>query len=1178
MEINMQKLPRFFFSNRIEILFQQLKIDLFSHSHPLTKRTVIVPSPAIKTWLMHQLANDPELGIAAGIEVDFIDPTLNRLSSIFSPDHYKGDLELKEPSLLELSLALEKEIWRVVKVFKDMPYTQQEQWRPLLEYLTLATQVQTASGKVSKRITGLAGTLARLFLDYGRFGGRMLEGWVHDDFPGWQQQLWKSMEKFFGVWNYPYRRFDTLKVEKIPEERELQVHCFALSYLAPLHHRFIMKIGCHTPVYGYLLSPCQKFWSDILSDRDSIRLQAYWEQRGVAEAQQKALEEYLRDSNPLLANFGRLGREMALQIEDSQLLSAEAYALPACLMETGIYRDLLDDEPHFYESKAPLSLLEAVQADLVLLRNPDVTEKVPFEKYDRTIQVHAVPKPMREVQVIYDVVMSIIEKHNRDELPITPGDVIVMAPNINEYAPLIKSVFGTSESALDYQIIDLEMPAQNTFIQGFLHLLQLPFTRWDAASLLRLFEYPAFQKRHRLMSEDIHVFRNWIKVAGIRWGKDHQHRNEMLRRDHCSRGMTEDSWNGTWEDGLGRLCEGLAMFSDERYAAGLEGTFAPLDRIESTQGELLGKVVYLLRSLLEDLKPLTGSAIMTLPEWTTYLKCLCEAYFSAGLEELDVEGLKMLMQHIEAFNQAALSLDTATFGFNTIYRHLEKALQMETANYRESHLHAVQFCSLLPMRAIPAKVVILMGLQDGAFPRTDENLSLNLLLRNQEVDYSPSQVDFDRYIFLEALLSARRYFVLSYVSHAQGDAKEQPPSLLITELMTYLDKAFCVPEGELSKHSMFKHPFLAFDQRYFVEDAIFPSYSKCNYQAAVAYYHAEKQPQHNFMTAFSVPSSCQPGDAREIIVEMNELMAFARNPLKIYFNKTLGIYLDKEEDRIIKHEEELQLSALDTVLLSREGLFAPISGVLARAEKVGRLPRGAFKQVGMEKVLQETDELKSNLRKHGIAGEHLFSIEFSERCVEPLLSGKSWRLPPLKLESTNIGRIKVVGRLENVSLQGLVVFGDDKLKEAIKFWPMLLIFCCLIKSHALPIASEIIFAKSETGKSKLANFDAPEKLFVRYLEYYFQGKMCASPLLPDWAAPILSGSVADLQKVLKTEDPFRQIFDEYLKWLGRSSPSMEASLLIEHWQATAQSLFLELGEKWYPKSLQKVQEVSNDVV
>lgn len=1175
----MSSVPCVFFSNRVEVLFQQLKAALFfTGSQPLTRRIVIVPSPAMKSWLLFQMARDPSLGIAAGMEIGFIDEKIEALSALISPASLT-----QEPQELELCLALEKEILGIIQAYPNMPAKEQNLWRPLLAYLNIEPiESLIFTEKSTKRILTLAATLGRLFIHYGRFGERLIENWRQDKFlGGWQEQLWRRLEIFFHPWNYPSRKLLSLQWDPFPDLGDIQVHLFGLSYLAPLHHRLLMKLGKYIPLNYYLMSPCQKFWSDILSDKEGVKLKSYWQDKGAGQAQQLALEDYLRDNNPLLANFGRLGREMALQMETSQAVSFEQYALPASITEFSSYQQLLDSELLLTSSPTPLSLLEAVQTDIALLRNPEGSCNPEFNEYDGTIQVHAAPKRMREVQAIYDALMAIFDKHKQDDEPVTPGDVVVMAPDMGEYAPFINSIFGTSECTIDHQVMDVHMPAQNRFIQAFLHLLKLPFTRWDSISLLRLFDYDSFMRCHRLTAEDVGILRNWIKSAGIRWGKDHVHRNELLKRDHCQREMCEESWAGTWEHGLGRLLEGLAMISHERRAGTATEYFAPLDCVDAAQGELLGKLVFLLRSLIEDLKPLHDNSMLTLADWSKYLRCLCEAYFSTGINEDDLEGYRTLMRHIDMFGRAANRFGSEVFAFDSIRRQLERTLQNRTSDHRETHLNAIRFCSLLPMRAVPAKVLVLIGMQDGAFPRTEEHFSFNLLLHSPQADYYPSQIDFDRYLFLESLLSARKYFLMSYIAQAPGDPREQPPSLLITELLVYLDKAYKLPAKKVSDACHFRHSTLPFDKDYFSPNAVFKSYSNSHYAAAKAYYCSEKKSQHNFLPAFASYFPGGPDKFDEIIVDLSDLAAFAKNPLKTYFNKTLGIYLEKEEDRTVKCNEELELSPLDAAILSREGLFVPAEKLLERAEMIGRLPRGPFRKISTEKIMHDLDKLQANLHRHGVMAGQIFPMEFSGSHLKPHFSGSMWKVPALDIETPRGRKIKVIGKFEAVSAQGLIVFIGDGLEESIKVWPLALVFSCLVKEYTLSLFQKVIFAKGAKAQSKQTDFDDPQKSLGQYLDYYLTAKTSASPLLPAWTPSIMSGDIEELQKKYPkgTDDRFQQVHDEYLKWLGSTCAETDLASAVERWQIPAQELFAGLTAAWYPKMMQKGQsEGANEVL
>ena len=138
---------------------------------------------------------------------------------------------------------------------------------------------------------------------------------------------------------------------------------------------------------------------------------------------------------------------------------------------------------------------------------------------------------MREVQVLYNVLLGMIAKHADGPTPIYPSDIIVMAPDISAYAPYIKAVFGSQDSVLQAQVMDISLPSRSLFIQAFLHLLSLPSGRWDVSSLMQLFDFSVFQKKHGLDREDVHQIREWVKNAGVRWGEDAVHRDELLKRD-----------------------------------------------------------------------------------------------------------------------------------------------------------------------------------------------------------------------------------------------------------------------------------------------------------------------------------------------------------------------------------------------------------------------------------------------------------------------------------------------------------------------------------------------------------------------------------------------------------------------------------------------------------------------
>jgi len=1126
----------------------------------------------MKSWLMLRMAQDPELGIAAGIEFCFIETIVDRLTILTNDDEVKK-VKCYQPTQLELALAIENTIINKAEKFQLLSKELRSQWLGLFDYLELLDGGRIClTKKKLRRTCALAIELAKLFVDYGIFGGKMLASWERRGDLGWQELLWKEMESLYCFWNYPYRKFTGLDFKKNIDPTDVQIHIFSLSYIPSIYHQFFVRAGKKIPVFYYILSPCQKFWSDILSEKESLRLTSILERQGVSSVQQIAMEEFITDTNPLLANFGRLGREMALQIESGDHLTNEMYALPDSVVNYLSYENLISKDIALLPSNGPLTLLEAVQADLALLRNPESSKKIEFDAFDETIQIHSAPKPMREVQVVYNTLLTLLEKHRKDPVPIDPSDIIILVPNLADYAPFIRSIFQGTESRLEFQLMDLQIPSRNAFIQGFLHLLCLSQGRWNAASLMRLFEYPSFQLRHRLSLEDIQQINSWIKEAGIRWGQNPSHRNELLKMDHCQKEMVEENWEGTWEHGLGRLIEGLVL-SEEGENVDRESLFFPLSSSDVSQSVLLGRLLNLLRSLMSDLKPLSDQRRASLKEWSAYLKCLCEAYFECNKSiEEDLEGQRLLMDELTAFGKAGNKLEEALFPFSSIFSHLEQALQTQSINYREGNLQAVRFCSFLPMRTVPAKIVVLMGMGEKSFPRMESPISFNKLVDNSETDFKPKQMDVDRYMFLEALLSARRYFLMTFSSQNPGDIHEQPPSLFVNELLNYLDTAFSIGSGLPSRHCYYKHPFTPFNKIYFTEGGSIKSYGNSHYNAAKMHYCSQKQPQHSFLASFPLPACGTPTDEGEIVIELDSLAAYVKDPLKIYFNRVLEIYIENEDQRQIQNDEDFLLSNLDRSILIRKGIYFPVSEVIKFAENSGQLPKGPFKEIEKRRIQNEIEAIKAQLSNDGIDLEKIFSIEMSER-----FSGiHLWQLPPLRLNIPGLGRIKIIGRLDDISQQGMIIFKKDSLEELIKAWPKLLVFFCLIKRYQLPFALNGIFVDASKNAIKDAAFDFEIQL-IHLLKYYLRAKNSLSPLLPECIFPILCGSTDKLHEVFygnSSQDSF-PIYNEYLKWLRISSPLIDMDSLIKGWQGTARELYADLIKVWHPTSFKKINQSQN---
>ena len=1142
-----------FFSNRLEFLFERLKERLFAPGvPPLSRRLIIVPSPVMKSWLMLRMAQDPDLGVATGIEISYLDASVAVLTGIVSGE--TGRML----TALELSLAIEFELRALLEERPLLNASDSACWEPLFKYLQLrSAKAQGVSQKSEKRLIWLSEQLARLFLQYGKYGGALLQEWENKNPEEWQARLWRRLfcQK---KWNYPYRAFSALSTDVL-QRKDVQVHLFAISHFPRLHHQFLSRLSHQIPVAYYQLSPCHAYWHDLKSDEERCRLQKFLQKKGISAKQRMALDEYLRDNNPLLANFGRLGREMAERIEDSEAIVAEEYALTAAALSHPVYDPLVIEDLQATDFEKPLTLLDVIQTDMLLLRNPRSSSKIEVSQEENSIQIHVAHSAMREVQILYDMLLTIVHRHAEEKEPIYPGQILVMAPDIQHYAPYIKMVFSSQESLLRPHVMESVIPAENSLVQVFLHLLELPCGRWEVPPFLQLLRSAWFQKRHQLNPEEVQTVEEWISATDVRWGADLLHRNELLKRDHCQKTMVEESEVGTWEYGIDKLISMLLVDKG--------GDLSSEVMVVPTQMELMGKWISLLRSLWKELACLHQELTLSIKEWISRLRRLCTAYLIDEDEQAECEEWRFLASAFESFSIAHDKIGDKPTCFGTIKPRLIALLTQPQELYREMDLDAVKFCSLLPMRAIPAQVIVILGMEEGSFPRVDYPSSLDLLHASGKGDYVPSQVDYDRFLFLETLLSSRRYFLILYQGYGV-DGKERPPALPVTELLSYLDQACLVGDGLPSQTCVFKHPFHPFDRSYFDPTSQVCSHSQIYYMAAEASQYACRTADAQFIPSFVAESSLPPVvEGKTVRIHVKDLIAFAKNPLKTYFNKTLGIYLKGREEATVKESEDFLLSPLEEYRLKHLSLKYSFNHLMRIAESEGRLPVGPFKPASIQKLQTEIEIFHTTLNEQGITPQDLFELTFTEECstlTHP--SSTHWEVPVLKLPFGG-GEVEIIGTLPNLSPQGIVAYIKDEKVDLIKIWPQFLLFSCVCQRDQLPVKNNLVIIKGRSGNIKSSFSLDPYQKLTEYLEYYFSALEHPSPLLPEWISPLLNQNSAACVVALKESltHPFSRMYNIYLDWAMREALFPLDEQLVVHWKPRAENLFGDIYRHWCPE-------------
>ena len=639
-----------------------------------------------------------------------------------------------------------------------------------------------------------------------------------------------------------------------------------------------------------------------------------------------------------------------------------------------------------------------------------------------------------------------------------PGEVLVLAKDIALYEPFIKAHFK------HYKITDLPSGKKNQTVAGLFILLSLSKRKWSSLAILELFDHPLFRQKQGITDEEVSLIRKWVQETGIRWGLESGDQK-------CS-----------WRDGIDKLFLLLCTWEDQVV-------------IDITHVDLLEKLILILKHLEQDLTPFFDGTRKTLTEWRERLLHLVETYF------------EFLPDEIKKLEE--LGGDYPPLPFNVLFPLVEKELGKESVTVGRNLLGCVTFSSMFPMRSIPAKVICLLGM-DHSFPRTDTFFSLDLL-DQEEADYYPTQSDFDKYLFLEALLSARSRLLISYVGQNPVDGTLIPPSPLVSELQSIVADRY----GQIIK------------ERIFPPGPIGTGNPKSK--------RAFLQKNDHLMQL--------EGDYR---FTLQELTWLSRSPIRHYFKETLHIHFkDKKE---IKEEEEFVLTPYLLAKMRKDLLLFDQEKVKEEAKRRGMFPVGPFGDYAEFKLRKEVEGLKIPHSEKMIVGE------LSEIAIQPeKISPNHWLFPPLKIELSPRCVVSIVGKVGPITSEGLYISEKKGVKEAVAAWPNFLIF------SALPSfgSKELIFGRDHKVCSPF--FNDPFPLLRKLLEFSIRTKKHPYLFLPAWVAPLIKKDEKKLALAISQSVSF----DPAMKWLSRRGWDADSMQLIEEYHGLTKWLYGDMIDAWF---------------
>ncbi|HZV67359.1 MAG TPA: exodeoxyribonuclease V subunit gamma [Telluria sp.] len=904
---------------------EQLRAAVFGwlRGHPLAPletETILVQSNGVAEWLKIALAE--ELGVCAATRV--------ALPARFLWEAYRGLLG-RERVPSRSPFDKNPLTWRLMRLLPAL----------LADPVFLPLRHFLGDGDPERRLQ-LAERLADLFDQYQVYRADWLSDWAagRDQLRSargeaialapdqrWQAQLWRAVNDSLPAPQRDSGRatihdlfVDASEREQAPAGRlPRRVVLFGISALPYQTLQAVAALSRYTQVLLAVPNPCQFYWGDIIEGRELLKAERKRQRaRGGVDLSAMPIEELHAHSHPLLASWGRQGRDFVRMLDEFDTGPA------------GRFDNLRID---LFSEGAGGTLLAQVQAavrDLLPLAEHPHT---PPAAGDRSIEFHVAHSVQREVEVLHDQLLSWFAA----DPALRPREVVVMVPDIDVFSAAIHAVFDQHKRSdprfIPFEIGDVKDRSVNPLLVALEWLLRLPQQRCRQSEVRDLLDVPALAARFGLSEEDMPTLGTWIEGAGVRWGLDQEHRNGL--------GLGSAGEQNAWIFGVRRMLLGYASGAGANFR-GIE----PYTEVGGLDAALAGSLAQLIETLLAWRAMLAQARSPA--EWGTQARALLAAFFDAS-EEGDRLTLAQLHEALQGWLETCASAEFDEAVPLAVLREAWLgALDEPTLNHQFVS-GGVTFCTLMPMRAVPFRVVCLLGMNDGDFPRRARQADFDLLaLPGMARPGDRSRRDDDRYLMLEAVLAARDKLYISWVGRNVRDNSEQPASVLVSQLRDYLAAGWNFDLAGLST----EHALQPFSRRYFEQGGLLTYAGE--WRAA----HGEAADQG---TAALPPFELEPGYR----LKLAELAAFLRQPARYFFRRRLGVSF-ADADRVGEDEEPFSLDALERYFLEDsllddasppEALDQVRASLTLRAERLARegvLPIGL---IGKEWQRQLVDGL-----------------------------------------------------------------------------------------------------------------------------------------------------------------------------------------------------------------------------
>ncbi|TQF71474.1 exodeoxyribonuclease V subunit gamma [Pseudoalteromonas luteoviolacea] len=1034
-------------SNRMEALQSQFNTVMKTAplDDPFQQEVVLVQSPGMSQWLKNGLGTS--IGVAAQIDFPLPLSFIWRLYQQFLPDvpaespYNKTNMAWKLFNILPAKL--------------DVP-----------SYASLANYLASESGSGlsaeddgpdALKLFTLCEKIADVYDQYLMYRPDWLAIWeagedrladVDVGIASWQPDLWRELVRHTQqLGQSAYNRANmheqllTALTQAASEDLPERISIFGLSAMPTSQLEVFQALGTKTEVLLFFFNPSEHYWGDLVDEKTQAKINAKYAKRPVIEAQNDQEQDYYNIGNPLLSSWGKLGRDYL-----EQLLQLDARWLDGFVED---FNDsLLSKIQHEVYQLAFKG--ESLQADPNWFVNDE--GKLAICSDDYSIRLQDCHTPLREVECLHDHLLDLFNQHPR----LTPKDVIVMMPDVGSYSPYIEAVFGSAEGMrkIPFALADMAIEQEKPVLTSFVTLVNLPFSRFGVSDILDLLGVEAIASRFEVEEREFEQIKFWLEQVAIKWGLDASNKKEH--------GLPDISLN-TWLHGLNRLLLGIASAREDIEYADVY----PADLVEGMAINVLSKLVAFIEALNSAKVKLTEPA--NLAQKAELLRQLIGEFYH---EEADQSWDLMLLNKLtDALQKHYDNGDMTEAVMPRVLAYLIKQGIQEKGVGQRFLAGAVNFCTLMPMRAVPFKVVCLLGMNDADYPRQVQPIGFDLVPHSSRRKGDRSRKLDDRYLFLEALLSARLHFYVSFIGRSCFNNEVQVPSVLVSELFEYIDRSFYYPEYDNPPSEKLKRqaPLQPFNSVH---------YQKGEQQSYNSNWLLQFE-RHEAGSASSI-EFCIPSE-----LEVSQFLRACISPQSYFYLNCLGVKIST----MAEYQDDSEPFALDP------------------------LTRYQYLQELVESSLSDTPVNTAQILQRGELGQAYIGeiqLESLQQRVVPMLGVLKSHLTELRgpVEvNIEIKGVKLVGWLDKLSASEQVFYRPASIKAKDKIRAFI---CHLLANLIVSPMPTVVIGLDDQVTFEPLDTQSAQRLLSEWVEFYKEINTRPVPFFP--ATSYAFASTEDLGK------------------------------------------------------------------